>query len=220
MLQAESEHPLITRIMNQLSAKFHLTPRQHTHTRWFLHYIFYPPALACFLIGFLGLLSVELQLLAMGPLVAKYSSRAQSTVSDFNNLIATSINASMYNQSTFYANAVNTRVDDIQTTINDGLFGWVNGTTTTLNNTINKFYTDVQNTVNLVFGGTILEAPAQEFVKRFIGGKVDAIETAITFLHDNLHVDMPRVNDTVQQTHDERMRKAVPSLERLPPGSV
>jgi hypothetical protein len=133
----------------------------------------------------------------MKPLVAKYEGRAQSTVTDFNNLIATNINASMYNQSAFYANAVNTRVDDIQTTINNGVFGWVNITTTTLNNTINEFYTDVQNAVSLVFGGTILEAPAQEFVKCFIGGKVDAIEHAITFLHDNLHVDMPRVNDTV-----------------------
>ena len=197
MLRVDSEHPLITRIMNQIAARFHLTPRAHTHTRWFLHYIFHPPALACFLIGFFGLLSVEFQLLAMGPLTAKYQSRAQSTVSDFNDLIATNINASMYNQSAFYASAINTRVDDIQTTINNGVFGWVNGTTTTLNDTINEFYTDVQKAVNLVFGGTILQEPAQEFVKCFIGGKVDAIENAITFLHNNLQVDMPRVNDTV-----------------------
>ena len=197
MLGANSEHPLITRIMHQLAAKLNLTPRQHVHTRWFLNYIFYAPARVCFLIGFFGLLSVEIQLFAMNPLAAKYRTRAQATVSDFSDLIATSINASMYNQSSFYAGQVNSRVDTVQDTINNGLFGWVNGTTTTLNNTINEFYTDVQNAVTLIFGNTILEEPAQEFIKCFIGGKVDAIENAITFMHNNLQVDMPRVNESV-----------------------
>ena len=197
MLRVESEHPLITRIMNQLSGKLKLSPRQHTHIRWFLHYIFHGPALACFLIGFFGILSVEIQLLAMAPLTSKYKTVSQSTVSNFNQLIATSISSSMYNQSASYATEVNSRVDAIQTTLNDGLFGWVNGTTVTLNNTINEFYNDVQNAVSLVFNGTILETPAREFVRCFIGGKVDAIENAITFLHDNLRVDMPRVNNSV-----------------------
>jgi len=183
--------------MNQLSALLRLSPSQHTNLRWFLHYIFHPPALACFLIGFFGLLSVEIQLLAMGPIVHKFQDRAASTVSDFSNVIATSINDSMYNQSALYANDVNSLVDGIQSTINNGVFGWVNGTTVTLNATINAFYTDIQKAVSTVFNGTVLETPANDFVKCFIGGKVDAIENALTFLHDNLQIDIPRVNDSI-----------------------
>ncbi|KAJ7497694.1 hypothetical protein FB451DRAFT_1550504 [Mycena latifolia] len=197
MLQANGAHPLLTRIANTLSAKLRLSPTKHIHLQWFLHYVFHPPALACFLIGFFGLLSVELQLLAIHPLVDKYSAQAASTTADFSNTIATSINASMYNQSAAYASSVNSHVDSIQSTINDGLFGWVNSTTTTLNSTIEAFYEDIQNAVNLVFNNTILDAPIQEFIKCIIGSKVDAIENALTFLHDNLHIDMPRVNDTI-----------------------
>ncbi|KIK09980.1 hypothetical protein K443DRAFT_671297 [Laccaria amethystina LaAM-08-1] len=197
MLQANSSHPLITRIMNQLSALLRLSPSHHTNLRWFLHYIFHAPALACFLIGFFGLLSVEIQLLAMGPIVHKFEDRAASAVSDFSNVIAASINDSMYNQSALYANDINSLVDDIQSTINNGVFGWVNGTTVTLNATINAFYTDIQNAVSTVFNGTVLENPANEFIKCFIGGKVDAIENALTFLHDNLQIDIPRVNDSI-----------------------
>jgi hypothetical protein len=142
-------------------------------------------------------MSVEIQLLAMGPLVAKYQSRAAATVADFSTTIATTINQSMYNQSSLYVNDINGRVDTIQSTINDGVFGWVNGTTTTLNTTINTFYTDIQEAVTTVFGGTILESPANAFLQCFIGSKVDAIENALTFLHDNLHVDMPRMNQSV-----------------------
>ncbi len=196
-LQATSAHPLLMRIANKLSSWLRLSPSQYIHLQWFFHYVFHPPALACFLIGFFGLLSVELQLLAIGPLAAKYSQQANQTVSDFSSLIATSINSSMYNQSAAYASSVNVRVDHVQSTINDGLFGWVNGTTTTLNDTISGFYTDIQDAVGSVFNGTILESPVQEFIRCFIGSKVDAVEKALTFLHDNLHVDVPRLNDSV-----------------------
>ncbi|KAJ7745438.1 hypothetical protein DFH07DRAFT_942850 [Mycena maculata] len=197
ILQVDGAHPLVTRIANTLSAKLRLSPSKHINLKWFLHYVFHPPALACFLIGFFGLLSVELQLAAMGPLVDKYSQQANATATDFSNTIATSINASMFNQSATYANSVNAHVDTIQDAINDGLFGWVNTTTTTLNTTIETFYEDIQNAVNLVFNGTILDAPIQDFIKCILGTKIDAIEEALTFLHNNLNIDMPRVNESI-----------------------
>ncbi|KAG6817485.1 hypothetical protein H0H87_008110 [Tephrocybe sp. NHM501043] len=197
ILNANSSHPLLTRISNNMSKLFHLTPTQHIHLQWFFNYVFHPPALACLLIGLIGLLSIEIQLAAMGPLIAKYQERSANATADFSNTIFTAVNSSMYNQSAAYANDVNTRVDTIQTTINDGVFGWVNETTVTLNTTIVDFYDEVQSVVNSIFGGTILETPAQEFIRCFIGTKVDAIENALTFLHDNLVINMPRMNQTV-----------------------
>ncbi|KIJ68097.1 hypothetical protein HYDPIDRAFT_83896 [Hydnomerulius pinastri MD-312] len=197
MLQADGQHPLLTRIANSLASRLRFTPSQHIHLRWFLHYIFHPPALACFLIGFFGLLSVQIQLIAIGPLEAKYSAQAAASVQDLSSTIATQMNNSMYNQSSAYANGINTKVDNVQSTINNGLFGWVNGTTTTLNTTLNNFYTDVQDIVGSVFNGTILETPAQDFIKCLIGSKVDALEEALTFLNQNLNVDLPRVNDSI-----------------------
>lgn len=209
ILQADSAHPLLTRIANKLSALLHLTPSQHVNLTWFFHYIFHPPALACFLIGFFGILSVQLQLLAAAPLEAKFHDRANAVVSDFSGSIFTSLNQSMYNQSALYANGINNHIDSIQSTVNDGLFGWVNGTTTTLNDTINTFYSDLQNTVSAIFNGTILEQPAQEFLACFIGSKVDAIEEALTFLHDNLHIDVPLVNDGVLVLSSDEVNAAV-----------
>ncbi|OBZ74548.1 Plasma membrane fusion protein PRM1 [Grifola frondosa] len=167
------------------------------HLQLFFHYVFHLPALACFLIGFFGLLCIELQLIAIGPLSHKYSQQAATSVSDFSNVIALSINVSMYNRSATYANAVNARVDSVQSTITDRMFGWVNGTTTMLNNTINTFYMGIQTAVSTGFNGMVLESPVQEFIRCLIGSKVNAIENALTFLHDNLYVDIPRVNETV-----------------------
>ncbi|KAF8813867.1 hypothetical protein BYT27DRAFT_7250747 [Phlegmacium glaucopus] len=208
MLQANSEHPLVTKIVNLFATRTGLSPSQHINMRWFFHYVFHPPALACFLIGFFGLLSVEVQLLALGPLVATSESRAASAVSDFSNIIANSINQTMYNQSSFYANSINSKVDAVQTTINDGVFGWVNGSTTTLNTTINDFYTEVQNLVATVFNGTILETPANDFLQCFIGSKVDAIENALTFLHNNLNINIPRVRPDVLVISSQSVNEA------------
>ncbi|KAH0828015.1 hypothetical protein J3R83DRAFT_3664 [Lanmaoa asiatica] len=184
MLQTDAQHPLLTRIAYTLAAWLRFTPSQHIHLRWFLHYIFHPPALACFLIGFFGLLSVQIQLIAMGPLEAQYATQAAASMQDLSNTIAMQMNTTMYNQSA-------------ASTINNGLFGWVNGTTTTLNSTLNNFYADVQNLVGTVFNGTILETPTQDFIKCLVGSKVDAIEQALTFLNQNLNVNLPRANETV-----------------------
>ncbi|KAH8119166.1 hypothetical protein DFH11DRAFT_1686126 [Phellopilus nigrolimitatus] len=197
VLAGSQQHPLLTRISNQLAALLRLSHPQHTKLQWFFHYVFHPPALACFLIGFLGLLSVELQLISIGPLESKYSQQVASSVSGFSNTIATSINANMYNQSASYADQINSQINTTQSAINDGLFGWVNGTTTTLNDTLVTFYSDIQNAVTTVFNGTVLEDPMQEFVRCIIGTKIEAIENALTFLHNNLIIDIPAVNQSV-----------------------
>ncbi|KAH6913878.1 plasma membrane fusion protein PRM1 [Coprinopsis sp. MPI-PUGE-AT-0042] len=208
MLQANSEHPLITRITNQISSLLKLSPRTHTHMQWFFNYIFHGPAAACFMIGLFGILLVQIQLIAMAPLVKSYQERSAEATKDFTALIANSINNNMLNQSRIYAAEVNAQVDVIQTSINDGVFGWVDGTIVPLNTTLNEFYDDVQRSVQTVFGGTILEEVARNFIQCIIGTKVDAVENALTFLHENLNIQFPRVNDTALMLSPESVDEA------------
>ena len=197
MLQADSEHPLITRLMYILEARTGMTPSQNVDMRWFIHYVFYPPALACFLIGFFGLLSVMTQLLLLGPLLSAARTGVDIAIKDITNTIVNAINTTMYDQSAAYANDINSKVDVVQSTINNGLFGWVNGTTTMLNNSINNFYSEVQNFVTNLFNGTVLEDPALNFLQCVIGNKVADLSEAFTFLQDNLVIDLPRVSEDV-----------------------
>lgn len=219
ILHADSSHPLLTRLAFKIAALLRLSSSKHTNLRWFLHYIFHPPALACFLIGFFGILSVQLQLLAIAPLEAKFHDQATTAATDLSGNIFTSLNQSMYNQSASYANGINSRIDDVQSTVNDGLLGWVNGTTSTLNNTINTFYDDLQDAVSTLFNGTFLEQPAQEFIRCFIGSKVIAIEDAITFLHNNLQIDIPRVNESVLVLSPDEVNSATQPIAAAAIGS-
>lgn len=188
MLYNTAEHPLLSRIADNITRVLRLTPSQHINMRFFASYVFYAPALACLLIGAFGLLSIELQLVAIAPLQKHYSAKVASSVNDFSSQIAGNINGAMGEQSAAYAAQVNTHLTDIQTTINNGVFGWVNTTTTTLNNTLVAFYSDLQQAVNSTLGGTVLDSPAQEFLRCMIGTKIQSLENALTFLHDNLQV--------------------------------
>ena len=195
-LHGITAHPLLMRIANQISGLLRLSHSKHIHFQWFFSYVFHPPAMACLLIGLVGLLSVQVQLLALGPIADSYRNKALSSATNFSDTIAAVMNQNMLNQSAVYVAQVNSEVDTIQSTINDGVFGWVNSTTTTLNTTLNNFYDEIQDLVHTVFGGTPLDQPMQEFVACLIGSKVDALTNALTFMHDNLHVDMPRMNQS------------------------
>ena len=219
IFHADSTHPLLTYLTNKITSLLHLSRSKHINLSWFFHYVFHPPALACFLIGFFGILSVELQLLAIAPLEAKFHDRANAAATDLSGTIFTSLNQSMFNQSAFYANDINNHINTVQSTINDGLFGWVNGTTTTLNNTINAFYNDLQDGVSTLFNGTVLEEPAQEFIRCFFGSKIDAIEEALTFLHDNLHINISPVNESILVVSPEEVNAATHPIATAAIGS-
>ncbi|KAF9512769.1 hypothetical protein BS47DRAFT_1382798 [Hydnum rufescens UP504] len=204
-----AEHPLLSRIANHITRAFGLSHSQHVNLRFFASYVFYPPALACLLIGVLGILSVELQLAALGPLQKHYHAQVNSTVNNFSNQIALAINSGMTNQSTIYATQVNTHMLDVQNQINNNVFGWVNTTTTALNDTLVAFYDELQSAVNSTLGGTVLASPAQEFLRCMIGTKIQSLEAALTFLHDNLQVNMPLT----------RLRSQLPWLPSEPPSN-
>lgn len=202
------ENPFASRVAYIMTRMFRLSPQKNINIRFFFNYIFYAPALACFLIGFFGLISVQLQLVAIHPIQQHYSAQVATQVNSFAQTITDGVNGDMLAQSTAYANSVNAQIDTLQTSVNEGVFGWVNGTIVPLNNTIEAFYQDIQNAVQTVFGGTILEAPMQEFVRCLIGTKVEALENAFTFVQENFQVNVPRVEPTVLMLSNQTVQEA------------
>lgn len=189
-------HPIWSRVVQFFSEKLHLSQEKYDALTWFGLYVFHPAPMACLLIGIFGLISVQIQIAIVRPLQGQYSNQISSDINGLTNVIALKLNETMFQDSAAYAQTMNTRINAVQTTINSDLFGWVNATIVPLNSTLASFYTEVQDIVNSVFGGSPLEAPAQEFVRCILGSKIVGIEKALTFLQENLVVNLPRVNET------------------------
>lgn len=208
-LFASMEHPIATTVALYLTRIFRLSPQKQNNIRFFFNYVFHKPAMACFLIGFFGILSIELQLAAIAPLQHHYSNQVNAQINVYSQNIAEGINSNMLAQSNSYAVAINTQIDTVQNSVNDGVFGWVNGTIIPLNNTVEAFYTDIQNAVQTIFGGTVLDSPMQEFIKCFIGSKVNALENAFTFVQENFQVNIRQVDPDVLLLSNSTVQEAV-----------
>ncbi|KIM31343.1 hypothetical protein M408DRAFT_327585 [Serendipita vermifera MAFF 305830] len=212
-------HPIWTQVVQFLREKFRLSQEGYDALTWFGLYIFHPAPMACLLIGIFGLLSVQVQLAIVRPLQGNYSNQISNDINGLTTTIASKLNDTMFQDSAAYAQSMNAKINGVETAINDDLFGWVNATIVPLNSTLASFYTEVQDIVREVFGNTPLDAPSQEFIRCILGSKIVGIEKALTFLHDNLHVSLPRVNETALMLSESNVNEVATPISAAAVGS-
>ena len=101
------------------------------------------------------------------------------------------------NASMSWANGVNNVMMDTSNDINNHLLGWVNTSTTAVNNTLNTFVEQTMDVLNQTFGNTPLYGPITGVFNCLIELKVQGIQNALTWVHDNAHISVPTIpNDT------------------------
>ncbi|KAG8848366.1 plasma membrane fusion protein prm1 [Serendipita sp. 411] len=175
----------------------HLSPVAHNRMVWFFSYIFSPSGLVCFLVGLFGIIAIGIQLIAIKPIQRKVTEEVQKAVTLVIDSVGSKINEAMLDDSTTYANAMNTQLSTIDTSINGQFFTWIDTSTGVLNNTVVAYYKDLEDGIKRVFGNTLFAQPMLELVRCVIGGKIDALQGAVAFLQDNLHIPIPRVSPDV-----------------------
>ncbi|MCJ1329376.1 plasma membrane fusion protein prm1 [Thelotrema lepadinum] len=171
------------------------SPKRQMLTRWFVAYITSPPALIVLAIALAGLFSALCQYVLLEA-VAKEVPQLTYQISN----LADKVVASVDNASVTWANHTNAAIIAENDKINSDVFGWVNITTSTLNNTLNSFINETTGLLQKAFGGTVLEDPIQQVFNCLIGLKVASIEKGLTWAQDNAHVTFPTFpNDTFSQ---------------------
>ncbi|KDN52862.1 hypothetical protein K437DRAFT_243012 [Tilletiaria anomala UBC 951] len=191
-----SHHPLIASIV--LCGGRHVglrSKRKLDATRWYLAWLTHPAALTALAVGVVGLLTTQLQILALQAVEGHYRDKVGATFDDAMDGMFNGLNASMRAASAQFANETNTVILQRQSDLNDVLFSWVNITTSTMNNTLNEFTDAVADIINSTFANTPLLAPVQTFVNCILLRKVAGIEQALTWIQDNAHATFPLVDD-------------------------
>ncbi|EPQ26846.1 uncharacterized protein PFL1_05481 [Pseudozyma flocculosa PF-1] len=203
-----SKHPLLALVAFKVARFFGLKdPASRARLRWWLSWISHPAAVAALVAGLVGLLSVELQIIAARSVQGVYEGKLGNAFDGIGDDIARSVNAKMLTASTDFANKSNTAIGGAEDALNDHLFRWVNTTTTTMNDTLNEFMDDITGALNDVLGSTPLNAPLQTFIQCILGRKVAGIQTALTWMHDNAHVNFTRVDDDVLLIGGDALRR-------------
>ncbi|GAA5951636.1 hypothetical protein JCM3765_005989 [Sporobolomyces pararoseus] len=209
-----SSHPTLFSFVSRLQRFFSLrTTSAKANLIWFLSYIAHPHAWAFLVLGLVGLLVVQIQLWALrGPVKNLTTKRANEGAGEFSNSVVTSLNSKMNESSYDFALRSNQMILSVEDGINEDLFGWVNGTTEALNTTIIGFYDGITSSITDVFDGTILEDPILNLVYCLVGSKVDAISSALTWMHSHAHISLPIVSPTILMLSSNRSQELTDGL--------
>ncbi|WBW73668.1 conjugation protein Prm1 [Schizosaccharomyces osmophilus] len=160
--------------------------------RWFISYIFYPPATILLFVGIASLCSCLCQLLALRKL-----SNLETSQSSFSNVSYQDMQHALQNISYEWSNSTNQAILANQNRINDGMFGSISNTALSLNNTLNVFMNEVNSTISSVFGDTILNKPVQNVMNCLLYHKIEDFEKVSTWIHNKSHIDFPLLHGDV-----------------------
>ncbi|GAA5863593.1 hypothetical protein JCM3774_006541 [Rhodotorula dairenensis] len=209
-----SRHPTLFKHANRVSSFLSLrTSAARTNLIWFLSYIAHPYACGFLVLGIVGLVVVQIQIAVLdGPVRNVTHQRAEQGAGEFSSSVAETLNSKMSTASQKWANGTNAAILELETGINENLFSWVNTTTETLNSTMNGFYDEVTDTLTAVFNETVLQDPALGLVYCLVGSKVDAISSALTWIHAHAHLSLPTVSPSILLLSPNRTEDLTASL--------
>jgi hypothetical protein len=180
--------PVVWRIMSLLGIS-PLHSRRAATLSWLIDYITHPAALLALGYGLCGLISTSL---VIRVIEAVRDDVAEQFVADADAMLtkATSnLTASLKNTADQVVNNTNAAILDLENIVNYNALGWVNTTTSLLNNTLNQITFDIDMAVSTIFGGSILEDAAQGLLDCIILNKIQSIEKGLTWLVSSLFVN-------------------------------
>jgi hypothetical protein len=186
-----ASRPYTTTAGIKAASKFKST-RKQILIRWFVAYATSVPALFVLALGIAGLFSCLCQYIVL-KVIEKEVPALASQVGDFAENVVFALN----NASEEWAVSANGVIKSTNSEINEDVFGWVNTTTTAVNNTLNTFTAEMSNALNVTFGDTVLHDPIQEVFNCLIGLKVIAVQKGLNWVSDHAHVDFPQFRPDV-----------------------
>lgn len=184
-----SSRPYTSDIGRWLANKFS-TPRRQVIVRWGVAYFTSVSALFILSLAIAGLFACLCQYILLRA-IEKEVPQLTGQVANFTAKVVNSLN----NASTQWANGANKVIVDTSSDFNHDLLGWVNVSTTAVNDTLNKFVDETTKVLNASFGGTPLYDPVKGVFDCLVGLKVAAFQKGLTWVHDNAHVRFPLLNN-------------------------
>ena len=169
-----------------------LATRGQNLTRWAVAYATTDAALFVLCLAVAGLFSCLCQVILLRSI--------QSQVPALSNQVgafADKVVAQLTNASEQWQVATNAAVKSASDDINNDMLGWVGTATDAVNNTLNVFVDETNKVLDAAFGKTLLRDPIQEVLNCLVLLKLQGIQKAMTWVHDNAHVNFPTLpNDT------------------------
>jgi hypothetical protein len=173
------------------------TSKRQILIRWLVAYCTSLPALFLLSLALAGFFSCFCQWILFRAISKEVPAIASEIVGFADEVIGTVNNASLK-----WATGSNDVIASEGAKLNNDLLGWVNTSTTAMNNTLNTFVDETIKVLNTTFGGTPLYTPITDVFNCLIGLKVQGIESALTWVHDHAQVNFPSLSNNTMTLGD------------------
>ncbi|KAK4228047.1 plasma membrane fusion protein PRM1 [Podospora fimiseda] len=180
-----ASRPMTANAGIRLSSKF--SGKKKVLARWFVAYGTSLPALFVLSLAIAGLLSCLFQYFMLQAL-QKEVPKLTGQVGGFADRIVQSLES----VSTDWATVANAKVEQVETEMNDDLFGFIRNATKAVNETLNAIDKGARDEITKELDNTILEKVALDFVACAITRKVESFEKGVKWVQDKLKVSLPR----------------------------
>ena len=162
--------------------------RHQILVRWIFAYATSVPALVLLALGIAGLFACLCQFILLKA-VEREVPELTAEVTQFADKVIDSLN----NASAQWALDTNRVINNTNTDLNKNLFGWVNISTSALNDTLNVFLNKSNEVINATFGGTPLYGAVTGIFDCVVELKVESVQKGLTWVSDNAYVSLPEL---------------------------
>ncbi|TGZ79802.1 hypothetical protein EX30DRAFT_333018 [Ascodesmis nigricans] len=185
-----SAHPHSSEFGLKLAGKVQSRRRQML-VRWAVAYVTTPAALFVLALGVAGLAGVLCQYIVLKQVEGKAPELARE-VGGFAGLVVDKLDA----VSGKWGESMNSAVKGVEGDLNGNLFGWVKEGTDALNGTLNTLVDEMTKGIDGLLGDSPLKKPLKDVLDCLLFFKIQGIQTALTWVHTNAHVSLPRLPPT------------------------
>jgi len=154
--------------------------------RWAVAYATSDAALFVLTLAVAGLFACLCQIILLRSLQSQTPQLTQQV-----GAFADKVVAQLNNASEQWAIGTNGAIEVTNKDINENMLGWVDIATAAINDTLNTFVDETHKVLEKTFGDTPLRDPIEEVLNCLILLKVQGIQKAITWVHDNAKVNFP-----------------------------
>ena len=162
--------------------------RNQTLVRWAVAYATSTPALFVLTLGITGLFACLCQFILLRS-VEKQVPELTEQVGAFAEKVVTQLGGASQQWAVGANDAIRLTSDEL----NDEIFGWVNISSTGLNDTLNTFVDEMMGTLNDTFGDTPLYEPITEVLNCLILLKIEGIQRGLTWVSENARISFPEL---------------------------
>ncbi|KAJ2147711.1 plasma membrane fusion protein prm1 [Coemansia sp. RSA 353] len=187
--------PMLQRFTDFIVKKYGDTERTAAW-RWWLHYVWHPPAIACFVAGAFGLAAIIVQVQAINAMRREFIPMLAQELDNFqNDALNEGILGGARTDAINTAANINSHIESAEKGMTDSLFGPLTEGTTSINDTLNEFVGTYIGGIRDVFGGTPLQDPIEGIVNCTLTKNIQSIQKILTFVNDFTDdIQLPRVS--------------------------